>query len=306
MRKVPSFPVIILIATVAAGAAPPASPADRQAMHDFGLGDIVGECVVAGCEIFSGTVSTSFTELGHPVPVFVNRWILGNSPSVGEEIVNVPYGTSRDPDAAIWADATVVQGGGVTVIFGLGEGMFFGAGEAALVTSSPRDQGIIQSLADEAARLEAAPGRIADLVVGLSQDQNSALAGYILSNLERKGLFWDPERAEDLLGQLTLSPTMPQEVEEGAVAHMVLHYFRLSDRGKEGVLQRLAQLALLQAALRAKAGYGGLAKIFPFDDEAPARIPPDVAERLVKNYRALVKSGSMSRNPELEKGLKIE
>jgi hypothetical protein len=304
MRIVSSFLGIIIVTAIAAGTSTPA-PADDQQTKDYSLGEIVGQCVVMGCEIFSGTVSASSAERGRPVPIFFNRWVLGHSLSPGEETINVPYGTSRDPFARVWADARVVQNAGVTVILALRDGLF-GAGEAALVTSSPRDQGIIQSLADEGARLEAEPGRMADLVAGLSQGQDPALAGYIFANLQFRGLVAEPERAEDLLGQMIFSPSMPQEREELAVVCMVLDYFRLSDRGKEGVVKGLAQLSLLKTAQRAKAGYMGLAKIFSFDDEAPARIPLDVVEGLIKNYRKLVKGGSLRRDPVLERGLKID
>jgi hypothetical protein len=283
----------------------PRSPRETEQARQFALGDTVGRCIVAKCSIFTGYLLSDAPQPGEPIAVQVNeRLFVGGDPIPDTARVAYadPLEAAKGPAREIaqaWEGVELQRNTLITVV--LDE-----AGAPVLVTSAPRDADLVRSIASEALRLQQSPGAMGDLVASLSQADDPAMAAFAVVHLERIETTHDPDTSVTLLSQLLGSRNVPPEASEDIVDHAVLDYDRLTGGSQATLVSRLAELGKSADLRFASPGIRGLSKIGASDNSMWALVPNDARAGIAQNYRQLVTTGAMTRNPALESALGIQ
>jgi hypothetical protein len=282
----------------------PRTARETEQLRQYALGETVGNCVVAKCSIFNGYVLSDAPQPGEPITVQVNERLFAGGASISDT-VRVPYADPAEPRktpspiAQAWEGVELQRNTLITVV--LDE-----AGAPVLVTSTPRDADLVRSIASEALRLQQSPGAIGDLVASLSQADDPAMAAFAVVHLERIETTHGPDTSVTLLSQLLGSRNVPPEASEDIVDHAVLDYDRLTGGSQATLVSRLAELGKSADLRLASPGIRGLSKIGASDNSMWALVPNDARAGIAQNYRQLVTTGAMTRNPALESALGIQ
>jgi hypothetical protein len=283
----------------------PQGTAAAQRLGDYVLGQKTGRCLVVKCSIFTG-----YRLEGSPTPeeaalIQMNERLFASGepiPNIARVAYRDPLDTAKAPDREIakaWEGVDTRANTLLTVV--LDEG-----GAPALVTSTPRDAGIIRSIAAEALLLKQSAGSIRDRVASLPQVDNPAVAGFLVVHLERIETIDDPDTSVTLLSQLLESGSVPPEGWEDVVDHIVLDYDRLTGGSQAMLVSRLAVLGKNADLRFASPGIRGLSKIGASDSSMWTLVPNDARTGIAQNYRTLVGKGAMTRKPALESALGIQ
>jgi hypothetical protein len=276
-----------------------------QRLEDYVLGQKAGRCLVVKCSIFTG-----YRLEGGPTPeeaalIQVSERLFAGGepiPDVAPVAYANPLEATKAPDREIakaWEGVDTRANTLLTVV--LDEG-----GAPALVTSTPRDAGMIRSIAAEALLLKQSAGSIRDRVASLPQVDNPAVAGFLVVHLERIETIDDPDTSVTLLSQLLGSGNVPPEAWEDVVDHIVLDYDRLTGGSQAMLVSRLAMLGKNADLRFASPGIRGLSKIGASDSSMWTLVPNDARTGIAQNYRTLVGKGAMTRKPALESALGIQ
>jgi hypothetical protein len=130
----------------------------------FGFGELVGQCLVAKCRIFRGSLLTEGPALGSTVKVRVDETLFG--PPIDDETIDIPYADPKafsktyDPLRAAWELAGDIRFTGntpVVVLQAMERIRGLRAGAPLLVISRQTNLPTIQLLAGVAKRLESMP-----------------------------------------------------------------------------------------------------------------------------------------------------
>ena len=149
----------------------------RRALRDFGVGQELGYCVAAGCQVFRGFLADDSFSSGHPIAVQVEEWLFGAPPGAPEKVA-VPYadqmrnGDGGGVPALAWEGLKLSKNLPVTVVFGVKRGWGVQAGNPVIVVSGDGETALIRSLTSEALRLERSPDAVSDRVASLSRTQD--------------------------------------------------------------------------------------------------------------------------------------
>jgi hypothetical protein len=273
------------------------------------LGEQVGQCLVAKCQVFRGRLLTTSPKSGTSVTIRVEEMWFG--PDSGAEEIVVPYSAELPlreapvmPGTA-WMRVDVSGNSPLTVVLA-GEKIFaVKPGEPVRVTSDNTESNIIHSLTEEARLLERSPGTVSEAVASVSAGGDPALAGY-LSAVVWRVMIKDPDLGSALYQKLLGSPSAPPEAWNEIAGQIGLNYHRLSGSGKSAVIRRFTELAQESDARAAKVGFNYLARLANSHSEVPTLIPPAALTGLSNSYRSLVQGGGLQRNQQLESQLGIK
>jgi hypothetical protein len=255
----------LIVGVLALGPGAAAKPARTQMGVDYGSSDSIALCVIAGCQIFRGTVVAEPQQSGRPGTVRVDEWTFGK-PKVPPDAVAVPCedwehphpGMSDGRLSAAWSGVRIADGVAVTVVLAVGDGPAGRRGDPVRVTSDGRESAVIRSVAEAAERLEADPALESELVGSLSGSPDPALAGYLVTHL------WmhaptppQPALATELLLQILEGPSVPGDMMEFVAGVVVFHYSGLPAAVKSDVARRFVDLGQRQDVQCARAGTPG-------------------------------------------------
>jgi hypothetical protein len=283
----------------------PQNTAAARRLEDYALGQKTGRCLVGKCSIFTGYRLEGSPTPEETAPIQVNERLFAGGELI-PDVARVAYPgaleTAKVPDREIakaWEGVDTPANTLLTVV--LDEG-----GAPTLVTSTPRDAGMIRSIAAEALLLKQSAGSIRDRVASLSQAGNPAMVGFLVVHLERIETIDDPDTSVTLLSQLLESGTVPPEGCEDVVDHIALDYDRLTGGSQAMLVSRLAALGKNVDPGFASLGIRGLSKIGASDSSMWTLVPNDARAGIAQNYRTLVEKGAITRNPALESALGIQ
>ena len=296
---------LIVVFGLASGVMRGAADDGKQAVGDFGIGQGLGQCVAAGCQVFRGFLADDSFRSGQPVAVRVEEWLLG-APIRPPETIAVPYedhvrnGDGGGVPALAWEGVKLSKNLPVTVVFGVKRGWGVQAGNPVVVASGDGETALIRSLTREALRLEESPGAVSDHVASLSRAANPGLAGYVFAFLTRSEKVTRRGLAADLLTEMFGSPSVPPELWKEMPFWMVMASGSLPREGQARMARRFVEMAQQRDPDAALAGFAGLALIA--SPGAPMRemIQPAAFGGLSRAYTGLLRAGKMRSDQSLE------
>ncbi|MBL8234347.1 MAG: hypothetical protein JNL98_37970 [Bryobacterales bacterium] len=278
----------------------------------FELGSKIGNCIVARCQIFLGTIIDEPSTRGDSVAVRVSEWVLKGTG--GDELVRVPYedhqgqsgGDGGGSAAAAWQYLEPRRGGIVTVAVGTENGWGVRSGVPVLVTSSDQEGKTIRDLVDVSRRLSESPELLIESCASLSRRPDPALAGYLFVHLTRGRPQGDRERSTMLLFQMLTSPSVPQRALDSVVFWLILKYNGLPPSGRASLVSKFAALSYHQNPQTASLAIEAIRRFASTDSSFAAKLPRNVLEEVRTAYRATIQRGVVGPDKLLETQFEVK
>jgi hypothetical protein len=298
------------------------APRPTQAERDYSMGSIIGECVIAKCQVLQGFI-VGTPEFGGRVKIEVQEWLYGHPPTT--ETITLPY-NDENADAKdgvyrlnqAWARIQVLRNAPITAVVATEKGPGgVSPGQPVFLTSDARETAIVRSLTQQMRDLNTAPDLVSEAVASLSHSPNPAYAGYLAQHLRWNTALKSPDLGSALGLQLLASSSVPSrsvyvDALNDILTVLVLHYTSLSQAGRSNLVQGFAELIRKFAAQRqssdlpaAVAAFVGLTRIASSDPSVAKLGDPETRSALTSAYIAQAKKGDIGRSRFLEAELGI-
>jgi len=288
-----------------------------QTELDFDFGWAVGECLVAKCQIFRGSIAEAPLPGGATIRVRVDESIYGSQ--ADGQTVSVPYRNSAPTNkdgvhdvADVWRNFVPSQNAPIAVVRLTERFLDIPAYNPVIVTADERKITMIRALANDAERLEDHPDAIVHLVASVS-DSDPALAGYLDAYLLFRTELKQPDLTTELRIRMLGSPSLPQSRKCLSARRMAGIYGRLSSTERSAVVQALTEFMQRYLTLKnetdaplALAAYAGLVTTWAKEPSKNGSPDPSELNALAAAYINGVRAGTFGRTQLLETELRID
>jgi hypothetical protein len=287
---------------------PPARAQNKDLKREYRLGRIIGECLVARCQVVTGWLIVQSLVHEPVVKIRVDKVEYG--PEVAGGSLEVPYfdpeSSKKQDQNLAWQGVKLEDSAPVTVVVTLIQLDGGTRAEPVIVSSTPAEISLIRTLVMRHARLDSFPFEVSAAVDELSGKPNGALGGYLGARLGRREAVFNPDLGSLLLARLVGSKSVPEGAWDLLAGFAVVNYHSSTVSGRGAVARRFAELTQENHPAMARAGLNGLARIASFDRSWTAAILPATLDKIVDTYRTMMNQSKMMRSVPLESALGIK